>query len=98
MRATATTTQNLIDSLAHAVATEGMAAHRREVAAVADQATAAGVPAVLVETLLDEREPEIVRQRALGAVTQRLAALLACDAAPSTSATPTREPRIPALV
>ncbi len=97
-----TTTQNLIDTLTYAVATDGLAAHRDEIVAVADQAGAVGVCGLLVEVLLDEREPEVVRERALGAVTRRLAELLACEeqtraAAAATSPAATG-PRTPALV
>lgn len=94
------TTQNLIDALTYAVATDGLAAHRDEVVAVADQASAVGVGPVLVDVLLDENEPEVVRERALGAVTRRLAELLACSDEARTAAGPTAPEgdRTPALV
>lgn len=95
-----TTTQNLIDTLAYAVATDGLAAHREEITAVADQASAVGVCALLVDVLLDGSEPDVVRERALGAVTRRLAELLACDDKAATTATATAPDtgRTPALV
>lgn len=93
------TTQNLIDALTYAVATDGLAAHRDEVVAVADQASAVGVCALLVDVLLDENEPEVVRERALGGVTRSLADLLACgEATRATTAPEVSEPRSPALV
>ncbi len=98
-----TLTQGLIDDLAEAVSTDGFAAHEADVAALADHAELLGVAATTVGAMLDRRAPEIVRSRAFGAVTVRLAALLDCSdseasAPTSTRTAPVGDGRAPALV
>lgn len=84
-------TQRLIDDLAHAVVSDGLSAHRPAVAALADQAQVLGIAPTLIALLLDAAEPDVVRERAFGAVTRELASRLDCERStdvPATAAVP----------
>ncbi len=81
-------TQTLIDDLADGVLTDGIARHEAEVAAVADQASVLGVSMTLVDVLIDQAAPEIVRLRAFGSVTRQLATLLGCAEASTQTPAP----------
>jgi hypothetical protein len=72
-------TQRLIDELALLVEADGLSAHRAGLLALADQASAVGVPVGPIAVLLDAAEPEVVRLRAFAVVTRGLAALLDCE-------------------
>lgn len=54
------------DEFAYAVATEGPDAYEIELTRMAHAAYDRGVPASVVETMLDRSLPEILRQRAFG--------------------------------
>lgn len=64
----------VLDSLAHRVAEYGVDADRATVVQVVRAATATGASHVLADVVTDPREPEVARQRALGALLTHLAA------------------------
>jgi hypothetical protein len=61
-----------LDSLAHEVAEFGVDTDRATVVQVVRAATAAGASQVLADVVTDPREPEVARQRALGALLEHL--------------------------
>jgi len=63
-------TQN---EFAYAVATEGPDAYEVELTRMAHAAYERGVPASVVETMLDRSLPEILRQRAFGVAMRTMA-------------------------
>jgi hypothetical protein len=61
-----------LNSLAHRVAEFGVDVDRATVVQVVREATATGASHVLADVVTDPREPEVARQRALGALLAHL--------------------------
>lgn len=59
-------TRTTLDDLAHRIAVDGVAAHRRDVAAVAAAAVRSGAPAAVVDVLTDPAASAVARLRAFG--------------------------------
>jgi ABC-type sugar transport system substrate-binding protein len=62
-----------LTNLASDLASNGFAGHDAAVRDVVRSARAYGIPSVLVDVLVDPREPEVARQRAFGMIASALA-------------------------
>jgi hypothetical protein len=84
--ATTTTTETEVEDLAHAVATDGPAAHERGLRRLAATVAAVVRPSartdVAVEVMLDRTAPAVLRSRAFSLVSAALVADLPSAAAP----------------
>jgi hypothetical protein len=72
-----------LDTLAHAIAEQGIAAHEHRVSAVAAAAHSRGCNPTLVDVLVDTSQPAVARERAFGAL---VASWLTTAGTPSTPA------------